>query len=602
MLYSYNKYKLILESKKAEKQKEKIRKFLKFEPIIDYVFELLGDDNAQYAVWFANVTKNNFANYISDKNVGQFYIKDVEHYLRTGEIKKFASEEEYKNKYLEIENNTIEDWWESTFNDPYMSADENPDYWIRDWLVSPLRTEKLNLSQLTYDEAIDKSKEWHDELKASGIVTKEIGDIIMTFNDGYYWIDLLTNSCEEEGEAMGHCASTNSDTLLSLRHDKSPHVTIAFDFGDVYNSHSEMHQIKGRNNKKPKEKYHKYIIELICFPNVGDWVKIPENVDKDKYITSKIIHDQYNPEEDFKISDLTSEQIADILKRNKNFKLSFKDRYKLLKENYITKEEFASYYNDLILKNNEFYFILKSWNAIYSNIFNKTYGGYMAKQQGEEIYGILTGDKYYDINFHLEKLEYSYQIKINTQAREKIMKYLEENKIIIYYTINDEKVPHSVELNRKNMNIISGYIFFKLGYGDINISLYELLYSEKTKYNQYKISLSTINLAEMVQFFDNAYNMALRKNYLKKYKESIYDSIKETIGPFEIIDNKIHFKLNLDYMFKLLDISENNIIDLINEGMNARTKIYVDAPIWSDDIITPKEFNEELIKEIDKIK
>jgi hypothetical protein len=70
---------------------------------------------------------------------------------------------------------------------------------------------------------------------------------------------------------MGHCGNTNKgDTLYSLRdRNKSPHVTAAIDTkkGIVY-------QMKGRNNKKPIDKYHKYIVDLLMSDELETGVKL----------------------------------------------------------------------------------------------------------------------------------------------------------------------------------------------------------------------------------------------------------------------------------------------------------------------------------------
>ena len=65
MLHNYKNFTLILESKKRdkkiEKQKQKIKKFLTFEPMIDYIMERVVDSDGtkglQYTIWFADKIK-----------------------------------------------------------------------------------------------------------------------------------------------------------------------------------------------------------------------------------------------------------------------------------------------------------------------------------------------------------------------------------------------------------------------------------------------------------------------------------------------------------------------------------------------------------------
>lgn len=165
---------------------------------------------------------------------------------------------------------------------------------VFDYLFSRVRNTRVYQPDLigsTPPDMLLASENWHKELKASGLVTQEDGTVIMEFPDGYYWIDLETNSCEVEGQAMGHCANTSADTMLSLRQKKEqgaePHVTVAID-GSQEEGYTNIHQIKGKGNKKPVEKYHKYIVDLLI-----------------KYKIATISNDEYRPSEDFNIGDLT---------------------------------------------------------------------------------------------------------------------------------------------------------------------------------------------------------------------------------------------------------------------------------------------------------
>ena len=101
---------------------------------------------------------------------------------------------------------------------------------------------------------------------AEGYATKYLANkedpsqIIHTFDDGSYWYNLDTDSCDTEGERMGHCGSDSRGTLVSLRKKKSKrresssYVTMTYD--KHYNT---IHQIKGRNNDAPPEETWKNI-------------------------------------------------------------------------------------------------------------------------------------------------------------------------------------------------------------------------------------------------------------------------------------------------------------------------------------------------------
>ncbi len=144
----------------------------------------------------------------------------------------------------------------------YIFRNEHPITIILEWLKSPLRTDTINLREIrTLTQAWDIANHWHNNLVATGIIEDESGEIIKQYpQDGLYWIDLQTNSSKDEGNAMGHCGQDGrATTLFSLRDkNKSPHVTIA------YNANTQtVTQVKGKNNKKPVDKYMAYVFDFL---------------------------------------------------------------------------------------------------------------------------------------------------------------------------------------------------------------------------------------------------------------------------------------------------------------------------------------------------
>lgn len=144
----------------------------------------------------------------------------------------------------------------------YIKNNETTLNTIMEWLKFPNRPQ-VDLKQFkTLEEALNFAIEWHQTLQASGKIEDESGEVIKQYpDDDYYWIDLKTNSSREEGDAMGHCGTDRAaTTLYSLRNKKSkePHVTMAF------NENTGMvTQVKGKQNRKPIEKYMKFVIDLI---------------------------------------------------------------------------------------------------------------------------------------------------------------------------------------------------------------------------------------------------------------------------------------------------------------------------------------------------
>jgi hypothetical protein len=119
-------------------------------------------------------------------------------------------------------------------------------------------------------------------------------DEIITFPDGYRWVDLKRPSCDVEGEAMGHCgnsaAYSDDDTVLSLRQvitkegEKFWRPALTF----ILNTRSGMlGEMKGRENSKPKKTYHPYIVALLRQPFVKG-----------------ILGGGYKPEANFDLGDL----------------------------------------------------------------------------------------------------------------------------------------------------------------------------------------------------------------------------------------------------------------------------------------------------------
>lgn len=166
---------------------------------------------------------------------------------------------------------------------------------ILQWVNSPLHKQKPAIRHLKLSDALNLARKWQDDIdkrKKSGEIF-ESGNIIMKFDDDWYWIDLLSKNDDEEGKLMGHCGhTTEGSTLLSLRDpEKISHITISYD-EDL----NIFCQIKGYNNSKPKEQYHKYIVDLIIKLHISGFKS------------------EYNLEDDFHVDDLDND-LYNILKK-----------------------------------------------------------------------------------------------------------------------------------------------------------------------------------------------------------------------------------------------------------------------------------------------
>lgn len=80
-------------------------------------------------------------------------------------------------------------------------------------------------------------------------------NIIMKFDDGFFWYDLCSDTDDEEAREMQHCGQDLSATLVSLRDkNNNPHVTMSWK-----KSKNIIRQIKGKQNSEPDPKYWSYI-------------------------------------------------------------------------------------------------------------------------------------------------------------------------------------------------------------------------------------------------------------------------------------------------------------------------------------------------------
>jgi hypothetical protein len=153
---------------------------------------------------------------------------------------------------------------------------------------------------------IQKFKTIEDEyanLSDRIIIPKPEDKIVLQFADGWAWWLLPRAYCPDESKAMGHCgnspeAGNPNQQILSLRELKKkgnyefwePHCTF------IYNKNGYIGEMKGRNNAKPIEKYHAYIVELLKLPMIKG-----------------VIGGGYKPQNNFHLSDLSEELYQDLV-------------------------------------------------------------------------------------------------------------------------------------------------------------------------------------------------------------------------------------------------------------------------------------------------
>lgn len=155
-----------------------------------------------------------------------------------------------------------------------------------------------DISSITYKELVEKANDYHNNLKATFIETREDEtsrtDKFIVYPDGWYWINLNVSTSLDEKENMGHCGQDLGKILFSLRDDKKQsHITVSYSKDE-----KAIYQIKGKHNSKPKSIYHHNIVDLLL---------------NDKYPINYMKTGGYRPDLDFSLIDLSEAERNDVL-------------------------------------------------------------------------------------------------------------------------------------------------------------------------------------------------------------------------------------------------------------------------------------------------
>lgn len=209
------------------------------------------------------------------------------------------------------------DWVVESFKDFYNSIKHFKGIWEIYPTMNNVRWDTFSrpdelLRKLGEVEELFKSQK--DELQTRIPLTMQHIDNdkiikIMEFpEDDVFWLMLNYRECRIEAKAGGHCGNSSGsagDRILSLRKlledpvskDKFWKVLATF----TLNAENKLVERKARFNNKPSQELKKYIIPLF----------------KNKDIVKGIAGEKsYKRENDFKLSDLTPEEIQDVGKAN----------------------------------------------------------------------------------------------------------------------------------------------------------------------------------------------------------------------------------------------------------------------------------------------
>lgn len=162
-----------------------------------------------------------------------------------------------------------------------------------------------NINSNNFEDLYQKSVQWHEDIAKGSTQDRsdskvvrsdetEDTDKFITYPNEWYWINLNTSHSTDEASNMGHCGNDSGKILFSLRDNNSnSHVTVSYNEDE-----KAMYQCKGRGNSKPKDEYHKYILDLLL---------------NETYPINIIVTGSYKPELDFNLMDLTDSERDDLL-------------------------------------------------------------------------------------------------------------------------------------------------------------------------------------------------------------------------------------------------------------------------------------------------
>lgn len=154
-----------------------------------------------------------------------------------------------------------------------------------------------------FTKLYDIENQWKQKRKGA-IAHNEEDTVYIQFTDGFAWVLLDRASCDEEGDAMGHCGNRGSpkggDRILSLRKpimiDNEKHWQPSLTF--ILKRDGMLGEMKGKGNEKPAERYHRYIITLL-----------------ESDIVKGIVGGGYMPQNNFSMSDLPEEDADRLMEK-----------------------------------------------------------------------------------------------------------------------------------------------------------------------------------------------------------------------------------------------------------------------------------------------
>jgi len=495
------------------------------EEIADYFIE----QNPKLALWFADS--------IMKREIKRSYGGSF-----------FDEEGTFGGGYVKIDNDKVARIVVNKFFTTKLKISSNYGGSIRrilDWLQHPL-AEKQNLRELSYDEAIQKEEQFHEELVAIGgdidFVEPEENEIFIKYpkdKDGaeFYWVKIPSNFCSLESSRMGHCGRTgDGNILISLRSIRpygkghtinDSHVTIAYN-----EKEGIFYQTKGKKNQKPAQKYNSYIFDLIKTLATTDRYKDIKGLEEQENILKQKDNDIYKKLERYGyLPNMSSSEILEYKKGNPKFSQEYQD---LNSEKYRLEEKLNE------VKNN------RDFNAINDRIdeienekanISRTIID-LLKEKG------LNNSYITDIEVKLIDLKYSSQYAFNGFGSE-----YASNEDYGFDDMSKEQIQELYELNPKIFEDFGG-----------QITLYENGIIKEEPNSKFTLSKQARYVEDLLNGASN-YRDGLIENILLGDTDSLYDY--ESYSQDDIMRN--YFS----------DINKENI-DAIEEKIAEITNISIE--------------------------
>jgi hypothetical protein len=399
-----------------------------------------------------------------------------------------------------------------------------------------------------FESLYNKSRIWHEEI-ANNVVKTDIDnstkkviredetentDKFITYPNGWYWINLNTSYSADEASNMGHCGRDANKILFSLRDKNSnSRVTVSYDVDE-----NAMYQCKGRGNSKPKDEYHEYIINLLL---------------NDKYPIDIIVTGSYRPDLDFCLTDLTEEELEELLSEKPSLEY--------------TDNMFELYIKD------------KRWNNVASMIENGfDYNGEVVIKDMEFLKYIVNQK----LNLNKYKLLENVKIDISLDMTEEDLDFYIENwKTLdnaifanqLYILWKYGKVSSSeVESKIEDLLIKDGIWYAKLpnnSFSDLSF----MFHPEERVDGRYSYTMSEYVSQNIDDDYYTEYNYDLSDCRLNRLNSKAIDKILNIIEHIEIEESEIEY-LYEDFGFGTMEewnISE--VSSLIRKNVNLLTTL-----------------------------